>query len=95
MSCRKDRLCLLRGTAPIMECPPVTYQIRSPVVDDVTRYVMAGLWQCNLSRDLDIPTSTASVGDERGRAACVFLIEVRLHYSASSATALVESATAD
>jgi len=33
--------------APVTECPPITSQIRSPVVGDVNRHVTAGLRQCN------------------------------------------------
>ena len=40
--------------ASVTECPPVSSQIRSPVVGDVTRHVTAGLQQCNFSRHLDI-----------------------------------------
>ena len=56
VTCRKDRFRLLRGTAPVTECPPVSShsQIRSPVVGDVTRHVTTGLRQCNLSRHLDV-----------------------------------------
>ena len=72
--CRKDHLHPLRGSTSVTECPPVTSQFRSPVVGNVTRHVTTGLRRCNLSWhfDVDLPASTASVGDERGHVACVF-----------------------
>jgi len=69
----------------------VTSQIRSPVVGDITRLVPFGLRQCNPGRYFDVPTSTASVGDELGHPARKF---AQIH-SDSSATALAESPRAN
>jgi len=71
------------------------FQIRSPVIGVVTRPVTAGLRQCYSGWHSIIPSSATSVGHELGRAACVFIVEVRPHHSAPSATALAQKSRAD
>ena len=99
---------LLHHSAPDTE--PATTKARLPTVDRLTgstskRLVPTGAGQSAVSvgpeqADPSIAAHkeeslNCTVGHELGRAACVFVVEVRPHHSAPSATALADSPRAD